>query len=406
MNRGMVMPPPLLERVRLRMAADSASPDLGALTLRESELVVDSGALAELSGQLSAELRGAGPLEELLALPGVTDVLVNAPEEIWFDRGSGFERSTVQFASDSAVRVLAVRLAAQAGRRLDDAAPFVDASLPDGTRLHAILPPLVDHPTLSLRVLSRRRLTMEDLVRAGLLSAAMAEVLQALVSARMTLLISGGTGAGKTTLLAALLSTVAPTERIVTIEDAPELAVDHPHVVGLHARSANIEQAGAVGLRELFRQSLRMRADRLVVGEFRGAEIVELLAALNTGHSGGAATVHANSMGDVPARLVALAALGGMSAEVLGAQARSGLDVVIQLGRDRGGVRQLTEIGLWSRSDRAAGPDTVWSRAGGRGPAAAELAGRIYVAGIAVPELLTDAPTGPDRADEEAGCRR
>jgi pilus assembly protein CpaF len=402
----MVMSPPLLERVRLRMAADSASPDLGALTLRESELVVDSGALAELSGQLSAELRGAGPLEELLALPGVTDVLVNAPEEIWFDRGSGFERSTVQFASDSAVRVLAVRLAAQAGRRLDDAAPFVDASLPDGTRLHAILPPLVDHPTLSLRVLSRRRLTMEDLVRAGLLSAAMAEVLQALVSARMTLLISGGTGAGKTTLLAALLSTVAPTERIVTIEDAPELAVDHPHVVGLHARSANIEQAGAVGLRELFRQSLRMRADRLVVGEFRGAEIVELLAALNTGHSGGAATVHANSMGDVPARLVALAALGGMSAEVLGAQARSGLDVVIQLGRDRGGVRQLTEIGLWSRSDRAAGPDTVWSRAGGRGPAAAELAGRIYVAGIAVPELLTDARTGPDRADEEGGCRR
>ncbi|MCW2490781.1 MAG: hypothetical protein JWN47_145 [Frankiales bacterium] len=406
MNRGMVMPPPLLERVRLRMAADSASPDLGALTLRESELVVDSGALAELSGQLSAELRGAGPLEELLALPGVTDVLVNAPEEIWFDRGSGFERSTVQFASDSAVRVLAVRLAAQAGRRLDDAAPFVDASLPDGTRLHAILPPLVDHPTLSLRVLSRRRLTMEDLVRAGLLSAAMAEVLQALVSARMTLLISGGTGAGKTTLLAALLSTVAPTERIVTIEDAPELAVDHPHVVGLHARSANIEQAGAVGLRELVRQSLRMRADRLVVGEFRGAEIVELLAALNTGHSGGAATVHANSMGDVPARLVALAALGGMSAEVLGAQARSGLDVVIQLGRDRGGVRQLTEIGLWSRSDRAAGPDTVWSRAGGRGPAAAELAGRIYVAGIAVPELLTDARTCPDRADEEGGCRR
>jgi pilus assembly protein CpaF len=402
----MVMSPPLLERVRLRMAADSASPDLGALTLRESELVVDSGALAELSGQLSAELRGAGPLEELLALPGVTDVLVNAPEEIWFDRGSGFERSTVQFASDSAVRVLAVRLAAQAGRRLDDAAPFVDASLPDGTRLHAILPPLVDHPTLSLRVLSRRRLTMEDLVRAGLLSAAMAEVLQALVSARMTLLISGGTGAGKTTLLAALLSTVAPTERIVTIEDAPELAVDHPHVVGLHARSANIEQAGAVGLRELVRQSLRMRADRLVVGEFRGAEIVELLAALNTGHSGGAATVHANSMGDVPARLVALAALGGMSAEVLGAQARSGLDVVIQLGRDRGGVRQLTEIGLWSRSDRAAGPDTVWSRAGGRGPAAAELAGRIYVAGIAVPELLTDARTGPDRADEEGGCRR
>ena len=254
---------------------------------QESRLLLDSGARSELSGQLAAELTGAGPLEELLAQPGVTDVLVNAADQVWLDRGAGLERTAVRFESDAAVRRLAVRLAAQAGRRLDDAAPFVDAALPDGTRLHAILPPLVAHPTLSLRVLSRRRLSLPDLVRFGAVPPAIAELLAAVVRARLTMLISGGTGTGKTTLLAALLATVSPLERIVTIEDAAELAVRHPHVVALLARSANVERAGGVGLGELVRQALRMRADRLVVGEFRGAEIVELLAALNTGHAGG-----------------------------------------------------------------------------------------------------------------------
>jgi pilus assembly protein CpaF len=215
----------------------------------------------------------------------------------------------------------------------------------------------------------------------------MAELLSALVQARFSLLISGGTGAGKTSLLAALLGQVDPTDRILTIEDAAELAIRHPHVVSLVTRSANIEQAGAVGLAELVRQALRMRADRLVVGEFRGPEIVELLAALNTGHSGGAATVHANSVRDVPARLIALAALGGMPADTLLAQAASGLDLLIHVGRNRAGQRQVQQLALWQRR-AGASPEMVWSVADGVGPGAGELRERLVDAGLGCPELL------------------
>jgi pilus assembly protein CpaF len=298
------------------------------------------------------------------------------------------ERVSVRFPDDASIRRLAVRLASQAGRRLDDAAPYVDAALPDGTRLHAMLPPLVAHPTISLRVLARRRLSMADLAALGAISGDVAELLHAVVSARLTVLISGGTGTGKTTLLAALLGTVDVNDRIITIEDAAELAIDHPHVVSLLARSANVERAGAIELRELVRQALRMRADRLVVGEFRGAEIVDLLAALNTGHAGGAATVHANSVMDVPARLVALAALGGLSAEVLAAQAASALDLLVHIRRSRDGLRQLDQIALWPRRDAAIGPQLVWTRDGGPGPAAPDLAARIAAADVALPALL------------------
>jgi pilus assembly protein CpaF len=350
-------------------------------------LLLDEAALTELSGQLRAELLGAGALEPVLSEPGITDVLVNAADQVYLDRGAGLERAPVCFESDAAVRRLAARLAGQAGRRLDDAMPFVDAVLPDGTRLHAILPPLAAHPTISLRILGRRRLDLAELVRLGALSDPMAELLSALVQARFSLLISGGTGAGKTSLLAALLGQVDPTDRILTIEDAAELAIRHPHVVSLVTRSANIEQAGAVGLAELVRQALRMRADRLVVGEFRGPEIVELLAALNTGHSGGAATVHANSVRDVPARLIALAALGGMPADTLLAQAASGLDLLIHVGRNRAGQRQVQQLALWQRR-AGASPEMVWSVADGVGPGAGELRERLVDAGLGCPELL------------------
>lgn len=384
----------LIDRVRLRLsgsAADAAGPglNLGQVAGWESSLLLDSGARSELSGQLAAELTGAGPLEELLAEPGVTDVLVNAADQVWLDRGSGLERAAVTFESDAAVRRLAARLAAQAGRRLDDAAPFVDAVLPDGTRLHAILPPLVAHPTLSLRVLARRRLTLLDLVEFAAMPSAVAELLTAVVQARLTLLVSGGTGTGKTTLLAALLATVSPQERIITIEDAPELAVRHPHVVALLARSANVERAGGVELGELVRQALRMRADRLVVGEFRGAEIVELLAALNTGHAGGAATVHANSVSDVPARLVALAALGGMSAPALAAQAASALDVLVHIRRDRSGLRRVEQLALWPAESLAVEPALIWTRSAGLGPAADRTRLLIEAAEVEVPRILT-----------------
>jgi len=370
------------------MAGLDPEAELREVTRQESALLVDSVMLTKLSGRLAAELHGVGPLEGLLDLPGVTDVLVNASDQVWLDRGSGLERTSVRFDDDAAVRTLAVRLAAQAGRRLDDAAPFVDACLPDGTRLHAILPPLVSHPTLSLRVLARRRLPLSELVALGTMTAEVASLLRCVVRARLTLLISGGTGSGKTTLLAALLGTIAGTERIVTVEDAAELVIEHPHVVALLSRTANVEGAGVVGLRELVRQALRMRADRLVVGEFRGGEVVELLAALNTGHSGGAATVHANSVRDVPARLVALAALGGMSATVLGAQAASALDVLVHVRRDRAGLRRIDEIALWPRRGAEAVPGLVWSRSGGIGPAATALSPRITDAGFALPSLL------------------
>ncbi|HTZ43781.1 MAG TPA: TadA family conjugal transfer-associated ATPase [Jatrophihabitans sp.] len=380
------MSDPLLDRVRQRLAAESS--ELGRLAGAESRLVLDDRALAELSGELRAELLGAGPLEEILAEPGVTDVLVNAADQVFVDRGRGLERVPVGFDSDAAVRRLAARLAGQAGRRLDDAQPFVDAVLPDGTRLHAILPPLTPHPAISLRVLGRRRLQLMHLVELGAMTGAVAELLVALVRARCSLLISGGTGTGKTSLLAALLGRAEPADRILTIEDAPELAIEHPHVVSLVARGANVEQAGAVGLAELVRQALRMRADRLVVGEFRGVEIVELLAALNTGHTGGAATVHANSVRDVPARLIALAALGGMTAETLLAQAASALDVLIHVGRQQTGLRQVNQIALWRREPGAA-PTLVWSAAGGVGPGAPELRARLAEAGLATtPELL------------------
>lgn len=381
----------LADRVRLRLASSAAEWDdsrLADAAGRESELLLDTVALTELSGRLRAELVGAGPLEPLLAEPGVTDVLVNAADQVWVDRGGGLERSPVRFATDAEIRRLAVRLAAQAGRRLDDAAPYVDAALPGGVRLHAILPPLVAHPTLSLRVLGRRRLGLADLLSLGALSAELAALLTAVVQARLSLLISGGTGTGKTSLLAALLATAQPADRIVTVEDAAELSIDHPHVVALLARSANLERAGVVGLAELVRQALRMRVDRLVVGEFRGAEIVELLAALNTGHAGGAATVHANSVSDVPARLVALAALGGMSPATLAAQAASALDVLVHIRRDRYGVRRVEQLALWPCRDAPPATWLVWSRAGGLGPAASMLRDRLIEAAVAVPALL------------------
>lgn len=366
---------PLLDRVRHRLA--TRPEDLTA------ELVLDQRARAELTD----ELLGAGPLEPLLAEPGATDVLVNAADRVYLDRGDGLQLVPVRFESDEAVRRLAVRLAAQAGRRLDDAQPFVDAALPDGTRLHAILPPLVRHPAISLRILARRRLDLPQLVGSGAMPAAVAELLAAVVRAPLSLLISGGTGAGKTSLLAALLGQVEGCERILTIEDAPELAIDHPHVLALLARGANTESAGAIGLIELVRQALRMRPDRLVVGEFRGGEVVELLAALNTGHAGGAATVHANSARDVPARLVALAALAGMPAETLLAQAASALDVLVHVRRRPDGLRRVEQIALWHRRLGQA-PTLVWTAEAGLGEAAGELRDRLLRADAGVPELL------------------
>lgn len=341
----------LLADVRARLARSGGTPSAATVTtvVRECGAVLGSRALADLVAVVRAELLGAGPLQGLLEEPEVTDVLVNGPRDVWVERSGRLERVDVDLGTPAQVRALAVRLAAAGGQRLDDASPVVDARLPDGTRLHAVLPPIGGAGTLlSLRVLRRRAFTLAELVAVGGVAPELEPVLRGLVTARANVLISGATGTGKTTLLATLLSLVPATERIVCIEEAGELEPDHPHIVRLLARRANVEGVGEVGLSDLVRHALRMRPDRIVLGECRGAEVREVLTALNTGHEGGWATVHANTAADVPARLEALAALAGMGRESVAAQASSALDAVLHLRRD-GGRRHLTEVAVVTR---------------------------------------------------------
>jgi pilus assembly protein CpaF len=342
----------LVELVRERLARvpGELTPHRVAEALRETGRPVGDATVLAVYESLRHDVVGAGPLEPLLRQDGVTDVLVNGPDRVYVDRGAGLEAVTVRFADDEAVRRLAQRLASLGGRRLDDATPHVDVRLPDGTRLHAVLAPVSRPGTLiSLRVPRARVFTLDDLVGAGTVSRHGAELLRALVASRAAFLVSGGTGSGKTTLLSSLLSLVDPVERVVLVEDAAELRPDHPHVVGLEARTANVEGAGAIELRTLVRQALRMRPDRLVVGEVRGGEVVDLLAALNTGHDGGCGTLHANSAGDVPARVEALALAAGLDRLAVHSQLASGVAAVVHLRRGRDGVRRLAEVAVPTR---------------------------------------------------------
>ncbi len=344
----------LVDGVRERLARDAAplTPQLVARALREQGRPVGDATVLAVHDALHRDVVGAGPLEPLLRLPGVTDVLVNGPEQVWVDRGDGLEPTGVRFPDDQAVRRLAQRLASTGGRRLDDASPYVDLRLPDGTRFHAVLAPVARPGTsMSLRVPRQRVFTLEELVAAGAVPEAGAQLLAAVVERRLAFLVSGGTGSGKTTLLNALLSLVGPDERVVVVEDASELRPDHGHVVALEARPPNIEGSGEVTLRTLVRQALRMRPDRLVVGEVRGAEVVDMLAAMNTGHEGGCGTVHANSAADVPSRLEGLALAAGLSRAATHSQLHSALDVVVHLGRGVDRRRRVREVGVVVRAD-------------------------------------------------------
>ncbi len=374
-----------LDEVRARLSAlgQPARASEVAEALRWLGYVVSDASVLATVAALRRESRGAGPLEELLRLPGVTDVLVNGPREVYLDRGRGLERTEVVFESDDAVRRLAVRLAAQVGRRLDDGEPFVDARLSDGVRVHAVLGSVADAGTcLSLRVPSASTWPLADWVGLGSLTASGLEILSGLVARKRALLVSGGTGSGKTTLLAALLGEVPAGERIVIVEDARELAPAHPHVVRLEGRPANSEGAGAVTLTTLVRQALRMRPDRLVVGEVRGAEVADLLAALNTGHEGGCGTVHANAPASVPARLEALGALAGLSRTALHAQVAAALDAVVHVRRGPQGRRWVESIGVvvaGADAVVAVVPALTWPSEGGevRGPGFAALAALV-----------------------------
>jgi pilus assembly protein CpaF len=314
----------------------------------EAVVLGESGVLRART-ELAAQVLGAGPLEPLLADPQVTDVLVNAGAGVWVDRGDGLTRADCDVGDEPAVRRLAVRLAGIAGRRLDDTSPYVDGLLPGGVRLHAVLPPIaVEGSHISLRVPRRVAPSLDDLARWGTFSTGWLRVLEALVSRRCSFVVSGGTGTGKTTLLGALLGEVNDRERLVIVEDVRELAIDHPHVVRLQSRPANVEGRGEIGLTSLVRQSLRMRPDRLVVGEVRGAEVREMLTALNTGHEGGCGTLHANTGADVVARFEALGALAGLSPTAVHAQLLSAVQVVVHVRR-RSGRRFVDTVAVLAR---------------------------------------------------------
>ena len=286
-----------------------------------------------------------GPLAVYVADPAVTDVFVNGPGQVWVDRGSGPVRVPGDLLDEPEVRALAVSLLSLGGRHIDESSPCVDARLHDGIRVHAVLPPISPVGTLlSIRLPRIGVWGVDDLDGAGFFPAGTLDLVRSHVVARRNLLVTGAGGSGKTTLLGALLGLAKPSERIVAIEDVAELRVAHPQFVSLEARQANIEGAGALGLARLVREALRMRPDRLVLGECRGEELRELLSALNTGHDGGAGTLHANSLADVPARLEALGALAGLSESAIARQAVSAIDVVLHL-EQADGVRRLAQVG-------------------------------------------------------------
>ncbi|MCH9643033.1 MAG: TadA family conjugal transfer-associated ATPase [Actinomycetia bacterium] len=355
----------LIDRVRERLAADGVPlrPSVVAAAIRAESggVLGDTEVLTSLR-EMQTELVGVGILEPLLRGPGTTDVLVTAPDAVWVDDGNGLRRSSVRFADEAAVRRLAQRLALSAGRRLDEAQPWVDGHLshlgsahPDGVhtvRFHAVLPPVAAGGTcLSLRILRPATQDLDTLVETGAIEAEAGDLVRDVIDTRLAFVVSGGTGAGKTTLLAAMLGAVTADERIVCVEDANELAPRHPHLVKLVARCANVEGVGEVTVRDLVKQALRMRPDRIVIGEVRGAEVIDLLGALNTGHDGGAGTVHANNPAEVPARFEALGALGGLDRGALHSQLAAAIQVVLHVTRDGAGSRRLSEVGLLQRGD-------------------------------------------------------
>lgn len=344
----------LVDRVRSRLVEhqSDATPARVVAALRAEGLVLGDDAVLDLVQSLRQDLVGAGPLEPLLREPGVTDVIVNGPTDVWVDRGEGLQRTDVRFASDADVRRLAQRLAATAGRRLDEASPFVDARMPDGSRLHCVIAPIATAGTLvSLRIPHRVAFTLEELIARGSIDESGAQWLREIIAGRLAFLICGGTGSGKTTILSTLLGLVPQHERIVIVEDSTELAPDHGHCVSMQARPANVEGAGVVTLRDLVRQALRMRPDRIVVGEVRGAEVVDLLGAMNTGHEGGCGTIHANSASAVPARLEALGLMAGLDRLAVHALVSAGVDAVLHLGRSSAGHRFVAGVHVLSRDD-------------------------------------------------------
>jgi pilus assembly protein CpaF len=308
---------------------------------------------------------GLGPLEELLADPEVEEVMVNGPDVVYVERRGKIEPADVRFESERALRDAIERILAPVGRRVDELNPMADARLADGSRVNVVIPPLaIDGPTLSVRRFTAARPDPDELVAGGTLTPELAELLADAVRERRSILISGGTGSGKTTLLNALSSWINPAERVVTIEDAAELRLRQPHVVRLESRPASVEGRGAVTIRDLLRNALRMRPDRIVIGEVRGAEALDLLTALNTGHSGALSTVHANSPEDALRRLETLAMMAGIGLPhaAVREQIARGVELVVHLVRESGGERRVTEVAEVLSTAGAVGVRELWQR--------------------------------------------
>jgi pilus assembly protein CpaF len=300
-----------------------------------------------LEAEIADDILGHGPLERLLADDSVTEIMVNGPFDIWVERQGRLFQTTVRFIDDSHLRRIINKMVAQVGRRIDESSPMVDARLPDGSRVNAVIPPLsLTGPLVTIRKFSKKRLDLNDLIGLGTLNAETVEFLQRCILAELNILISGGTGSGKTTLLNALSTSIPDSDRIITIEDAAELRLNQRHVLRLEARPQNIEGEGAIPIRELVRNSLRMRPDRIIVGEVRGAESLDMLQAMNTGHDGSLCTVHANSPRDALARIETMVLMGGFELPVraIRGQVASALDLIVHLERLEDGGRKVTAI--------------------------------------------------------------
>lgn len=320
---------------------------------------------ARLRDLILRETVGLGPLEELLADPRVEEVMVNGPGDVYVERAGRIERTDVGFASEQALRDAIERILAPLGRRVDELSPMADARLADGSRVNVVIPPLaVDGPALSVRRFSAARPGPAELVRSGTLTAELRELLAEAVAGRRSLLVSGGTGSGKTTLLNALARFIGEAERVITIEDAAELRLPHPHVVRLESRPASVEGRGEVTVRDLLRNALRMRPDRIVIGEVRGPEALDLLTALNTGHDGALSTVHANSPEDALRRLETLSLMAGVGLphEAVREQLSRGLDLVVHMRRAPDGSRAVEEVAEVVRTAGGAGVRELWRR--------------------------------------------
>jgi pilus assembly protein CpaF len=297
--------------------------------------------------EIADDILGHGPLERLLADESVTEVMVNGPFDVWVERQGRLNETTVRFNDDSHLRRIINKMVAQVGRRIDESSPMVDARLPDGSRVNAIIPPLsLTGPLVTIRKFSKKRMEMSDMIRLGTLSTETVEFLQRCVQAELNILVSGGTGSGKTTLLNALSTAIPDADRIVTIEDAAELRLNQRHVLRLEARPKNIEGEGEIPICELVRNALRMRPDRIIVGEVRGAETLDMLQAMNTGHDGSLSTVHANAPRDALARIETMVLMAGfdLPMKAIRQQVASALDMIVHLERLEDGSRRVTSI--------------------------------------------------------------